>query len=292
MRVRWLITGLVILIIAVFAVPATAGVLTTSTYTYVFKGQELALPVDILTVQGHHLAPLELLETFNPRLSMDGDAISLTRGPVTVNMVLGSDTAWVDGKPRPLRTAPVKIAGRLFVPVEILPDLGASVTVDGKFVLMSDYNTQSEADAGQVDLTELHRQRTVKENIRDSNTFMSLSITALNADLLSDPESGIPWGTRLRLQSMLGTRLLLLVQVQNHSLRSATLDPTKLMLIGQNGRQYDYLKSEIAIDGTVTGPIAPGATRTAVLVYPPVAEAAFDVYYDGSMTVLGRLPNR
>ncbi|HWI63707.1 MAG TPA: stalk domain-containing protein [Symbiobacteriaceae bacterium] len=285
---RWsLILAVVLLLTAIAVPPAAAGVLTSASYTYLLKGRELELPVDLLTIQGAALMPEELVGALGLTPAVDGDAVRLQRGPVTVELQLGSEVATVDGKARLLKAGPVRVAGRLFLPAEILPDLGFTLTVDGKFVLLTDYLTDEPAKT----LSNL-KPFTLETTVRDGANLFGLKVTALTSDLLADPALGIPWGTQLRLRSLLQTRTLLLITVKNQSLRAITLDPAKLMLVGDGGRQYDYLKQEIPIDGSVTGAIAPGAQRSSVLAYPKADGDWFDLYLDGAQAVLGRLPAR
>jgi len=295
MRKRWYGILIILLVSVVtmgaLALPARAGILTSSSYTYLLKGKELNLPVDILTVQSSPMVPEELLGAFGLKLAAQGDAVELTRGPVTVRLVLGAETVWVDGKPRPLKAAPLKVAGRIFVPAEILPDLGAQLMVDGKFVLLTDYlsteaNAQEQVADGQVDGLPL------EAFVRDGATVANLSVRALTPELIGDPDLGIPWGTRLKLLSMLENRTLVMVAMRNQSIKATALDPAKLMLVDPQGRQYDYTKVEVPVDGSVTAAVAPGALRVSVLVYPKVESSEIELYYDGTGTVLGRLTGR
>lgn len=288
LRKRWLLALLLTALLAAIAVPvASAGVLTSASYTYLFKGREVEMSVDILTVQGATMAPEELLNVFGLKPVVDGDAIRLERGPVTIAMALGSDVAKVNGKAQLMKTGPMRASGRLFIPAEVLPELGISLTVDGKFVLLADYMA-SYTGVGGFDL----KGYTLDATVRDGVNLMGLRIIALSPENLDNPDLAIPWGTRLKLRALLETRTLLLVTLKNQSLKAITFDPAKMMLIGEGGRQFDYLKQEIAVDGTVTGSVAPGAVRTSVLAYTKVEGATFDLYHDGAQSVLGRLPAR
>lgn len=292
MRKRWYLVLLTVLVVvAAVALPAQAGILTTSSYTYLFKGKELSPAVDILTVQGSPMVPQEVLSAFGLTLKVQGDEVVLERGPVTVLMRLGAKTVWVGGKPRPLSAAPMVVSGRTFVPAEVLPDLGAGLTVDGKFVLLTDYSTAGDA-SDQVSAEGLLGTQTLEAFVRDGSTMANLTVTALTPALIRDPALAIPWGIRLRLLSMLENRTLVLVTVKNQSVKATAFDPAKLMLVDPSGRQYDYTKEEVAVEGSVTAAAAPGARRVSVLVYPKVDAAAIDLYYDGTGTILGSLPVR
>ncbi|HYF91317.1 MAG TPA: hypothetical protein VD969_03620 [Symbiobacteriaceae bacterium] len=288
MSKRWMLTLMLVAVLAAVAVPAaSAGVLTSSGYTYVLRGRELELPVDILTVQGAVLVPEELLAALELRPAVDGDAIRLERGPVTVELGLGSDVARIDGKARLLKAAPLLASGRLFVPAEVLADLGLSLIVDGKFVLLTRYDAAS-GDAGHVDL----KAHSLTTAARDGGSPYDLEVVALTPELLADPSLSIPWGTQLKLRALVETRTLLLVTLHNPAPRAVTLDPARLMLVDEAGRQYDYQKQEFPVTGSVTGAVAPGARRTSVLAFARVEGAEFDLYHDAAQNMLGRLPAR
>jgi len=291
---RWWMIGLLTLVLlASIAIPASAGVLTANNYTYLLRGRELDLPVDILSVQGAYLVPDELLAALGLTPAYDGDAIGLTRGSVTVELMLGSEIAQVAGKARQLKAAPMKVSKRSFVPAEVLADLGYSLTVDGKFVLLADYAPATPPPAlSQSEFDGVLKAHTVQGTIRDGSTYATVTVTALTAELLGDERLGIPWGTRLKLLQMLKTRTLLLVTMRNQSVKAVAFDPAKLMLVTDGGSQADYLKTEVAVDGSVTSPVAPGAVRTSVLAYSQIETDEFDLYHDGAGAVLGRLPAR
>lgn len=292
MRKGWYTILLAVLVaVAAAALPAQAGILTSSAYTYLLKGKELNPAVDILTVQGSPMVPQEILSAFGLSLQIQGDEVLLERGPVTVTMRLGARTVWVNGKPRPLAAAPMTVSGRTFVPAEVLPDLGASLTVDGKFIHLTDYLSAGDA-SDQPAAGGLLRAYTLESFIRDGSTMANLTMTALTPELIRDPALGIPWGTRLRLMTMLENRTLVLVSMRNQSIKATALDPAKLMLVDAKGRQYDYTREEVTVDGSVTAAVAPGALRVSVLVYPKVDAPEFDLYYDGTGNVLGRLSAR
>lgn len=296
MRKRWYLVLLTALLamgaLGVQALPARAGILTSSNYTYLLKGKELNLPVDIITVQSSPMVPEDLLAAFGLKPAIEGDGVVLTRGPVTVRLQLGAETVWVNGKPRPLKAAPLKVSGRVFVPAEILPDLGASLTVDGKFVLLTDYLGAADAATDAAAPTGALRAYTLESFIRDGSTMANLTITSLTPDLIRDPALGIPWGTRLKLLTMLENRTLVMVSMKNQSVKATSLDPSKLMLVDPQGSQFDYTKVEVTVDGSVTAAVAPGALRVSVLVYPKVNAESFDLYYDGTGNVLGSLSAR
>ena len=101
----WPALGL-LLALAVIAVPVSAGILTSGSYTYMFKGREQNLPVDILTVQGATLVPTELLSLVQVVPEAEADSVTLKRGPVTVQMRLGSETAVIGDTVKLLQSGP------------------------------------------------------------------------------------------------------------------------------------------------------------------------------------------
>jgi hypothetical protein len=292
---RWFALPALLLACAAVALPlrsARAGVLTSASYTYLLGGRELELPVDMLQVQGGWLVPPELLGALGLTPRSEGDVVLLDRGPVTVTLHLGAEVARIDGQVKLLKAAPLMVAGRLFVPAEVLPDLGAEVTVDGRYVVIHDYLPAAATDptaqvapaAGTVGPAEA-----MQGTIRDGSTLAAIRLVLLTPANVDDPALPLSWGTRLKLKALMEGRTLLLATWQNQSLKATALDPARLMLIDEAGRQYDYLKTEVAVDGQATSVVAPGASKTSVLVYPAVAGPAAQIYYDGAGSPLGRL---
>lgn len=289
---RWLIASLLLLLVLGAALPASAGILTSGSYTYLLKGQAVELPVDILSLRSRYLVPPELLALFDLTPAVDGDRIRLERGPVIVEMRLGSTTAHVDGEARSLGVAPLRAGERLFIPAELLPDLAITLEVDAKFVLLEDHLPAKpvELDPAAPPFDRRWADRTWQGSIREGSLVGQASITLLTPDLLSDPALRIPWGTRQRLLSLMESHTLLHVGLKNQSLKAMAIDPKKLMLVDSAGRQYDYLGVEIAVNGAVSSPVAPGASRTSVLAFPKVDAGSVTIYHDGSGTVLGTVP--
>lgn len=289
---RWLGLLLAVAVTVTAATgPAAAGVLTSDHYTYIIKGRELAIPVDILTIRGTHLVPEELLRGLGQTPLMTGETIRLQRGPVQVELTLGGLVAQVGGRQQVLPVAPMVVAGRLFVPVAILPSLGLALEVDGRFVLLQDFAPaepelpQPAADAYAQTLAE-HSLRYFMHGA--GGDFAWVRITRLTRDLLASEQMEMDWGTRMRLLTLLETRTLLLVTVENTSDRSIALDPQRWLLTDDRGNQYDYADLEIAVTGKVTAPVAPGATRIAVLGYDR-AEGPLTVYDDAGAVIIGQV---
>jgi hypothetical protein len=281
-----------ILLVVAGAVRAFAGPLTAGSYTYFLQGRELEVPVDILVVRGAPLLPEELLGILGIKPVLAGDRLSLTRGPVTVQLALGSDTARAEGRQLILAVAPMLVSGRVFVPAEVLPWVGFSLEVEGKFVLIRDYaagNRDAGVPAETVSLASLWAARTVQNQIRSSSgAYGQVTVTVLTPELLSEDGVRMPWGTRQRLLSMLDSRTLLLVTLRNDSQRALSFEPARLLLTDPDGRQYDYLQAEIAIEGRVTGMLAPGAVRTSVLTYE-LSTGSLTFFYEPNGDTLGRV---
>lgn len=294
MRKRWPVLLLALVLLFAVTLPASAGVLTAGNYSYIISGQEQVLPVDIITVQGTTLVPTDLLDTLSLTAHTEGTQVTLTRGPVNVVMHLGSAVAAVDGKQRPLKSGPLSVSGHLFVPVDILPDLGVSLTVDGHFVLVQDFYTPDAAPVNEQSDPDFARKlaaHTVQSTLRDGNAVGNVTITRLTAELLHDPGLEIPFGARVRLESLLDSQTLFLVTLKNQPSLGATLalDPQKLMPVDPDGHQYDYGRMEVPIDGQVTAALAPGASHTSVLAYDK-ADGPLTLYYSSIPYTLGRLP--
>jgi hypothetical protein len=139
MRKGWPLILLLLLSLVVAVPAADAGMLTSGSYTYLYRGDELDLPVDILPQRGGYLVPEELLADVGLRPAVDGERIALERGPVKIEMALGDTLARMDARDRLLQVAPVRIAGRLFLPAEVLPEMAISLNVDGKLVTLANY---------------------------------------------------------------------------------------------------------------------------------------------------------
>jgi len=292
MRKRWWLLLVTLAVLLALAVPANAGILTAGNYTYLLYGQEVPLPVDILTLQGDTLVPTDLLAAVNLKPTQDGKAITLQRGPVSVQLQLGSPTAQVDGKVKLLGTGPLLASGRLFIPADVLPALGVQVTVDGKFVLITDYMPAAAVPSPQGDATydQDYADQSVSATFRSGSAIGQLGVTMLSPALLSDARLPLDWGTRVKLLSMADTQTLLLVSVRNTSALATTLtvDPAKLLIVDNFGTQHDYLKTEVPVSGTVTSAVAPGATRSSVLAFSQVT-GSFTVYYTDNSEALGRV---
>lgn len=292
MRSRWWLVPLVLTLLLAAAWPTYASVLTSNNYTYLLRGQELNVPVDILIQRGAPVVPPELLNRFGLTLKEESGRILMERGPVTAELRLGDPTALIDGRSHALKTGPVRLSGRIFTPAEVLPHLGIQLEVDGKFVYLTDFGVGAPDQQPLPDFAHRLGSRTLRAPIRDGSNTGELEVIFLTRELLLDPALPVNWGARMQLLSLIPDRTLLMVTLRNHAVRSISLDPNRLPLIGASGRQYDYLRQEIAIDGQVTLPLAPGAVRTSVLVYPEVPETAVTLYYDPSGSMIGRLELR
>lgn len=287
MRQRWWMVLVVVVLLAAMAIPASAGILTSSQYTYLLGGQEIDVPVDIYSMGGSFLVPEEFLSRFDVTVRLTGERVRLTRGSAVIELHLGSRTATVDGKRRVTAIPTIRTGGRVMVPAELLSDLAVSMEVDGKLVMLTDA-TRTVVPGNTGDYSLLFGNRTFTSYIRDGSNMVEVQITVLAEDLLGHSSLPLSWGVRQRLLNLNEERTLLMVRMRNVSVKAMALDPTKLMLVDDQGRQYDYLKQEIAVDGLVSAPLAPSAIRTSVLVYPKVADGLFTVYHDGTGS-LGRL---
>lgn len=293
MQKHWWLSLLLAVLVVVGAAshPAAARVLTSDNYTYMLKGRQLTVPVDILTIRNTQLVPEELLRALGVAAGLTGEAIGLERGPVQVELTLGSLTARVGGKQQVLPVAPMVVSGRLFVPAAILPSLGLDLAVDGRFVLLEDYLAaepvprQIPADAYAQLLAE-NSLHFFLPGVGDA--FAWVSITRLTADLLAGEQLELDWGTRLRLLALLETQTLLLVSVENTSSRSITLDPRRWLITDESRHQHEYAGLEIEVAGRVTAPVAPGAIQVAVLGFDR-AGGPLTIYDDASSILLGQV---
>lgn len=291
MRRRLFLVLAVLLILATAAAAVQAGPLTAGSYTYVMQGRELAVPVDILSIQGAYLVPPELLRILDLTPQLSGDTVTLKRGPVAAVLQLGQDTAVIGGDRRLLDTAPVLLAGRVLVPAAVLPYLGFELEVDDNFVLLRDYVTNQEflnLPRQEPDFEEIRGRRTARGVIYGtSGAYSYVDMTALTPELLQDERLEMDWGTRVRLLSLLPSRTLFLVTMRNVSQRTMSLDPAQLLVTDDQGRQYDYL-TEIPVNGLVTAVVAPGAVRTSVLAYE-YSNVTLTIFSEANGSDLGRV---
>lgn len=287
MHKRWLLVALLCLLFLTTAAPAGAGMLTTGTYTYLILGSQVDYPVDIVPTRGGYLVPAEILATFGLVPTHQGSDITLKRGPVTIKLELGSDTMRVDDRQVVAKAAPSLINGRLFLPADLLPELGISLDVDGKFVYLTDYLSQAVDGPRSPDFKANWDDHTAERPLWLGGQYAYTYMTVLTRELLADPALEIPWGVRLRLLSLLQSRTLVYTTVRNSGIRAVALDPKQLMLVDDNGRQYDYLNLEVPVFGTVSSLIAPGATRTSVFAFPQVEPGRVTFYHNAAEEIVG-----
>jgi hypothetical protein len=268
--IRWLFAILLVLLMGSSA-PAFAGGLTAQEYTYLLDGRSVAVPVDIVPVQRTFLVPRELLQTAGVTVTATGSTAELARGPVTVKLVLRSDTADVDGRTLLLGAAPMAVGDRLFVPAEVALELGFEIQVQGKFVFITDYAAALEKPLSSMDpdaYARLWKAQTVTSSLRQADgASAALQITLLTPAMLQDTQLQIPWGARMKLLALPPARSLAMVTVANTSGRPVQLDPASLSLVNDAGQQADYLNEVLPLDGSVLALLAPGASRTGVLFY-------------------------
>lgn len=293
MRKRWLIVGLVLLVVLALTAPASAGIMTTGSYTYMLRGNQIDYAVDILPVKGGYLVPPDVLESFQLTPTVTGENIVLKRGPVRVELRLGSDIARVDGRQLVTKAAPSYISGRLFLPAEVLPELGISMEVDGRVVLLTDHvKAITELGSGSPNFQAAWNGHSTQGSLRLDGQYAYGTFTVLTKDLLSDPGLQISWGVRQRLLDLLETRTLVYVHLRNTGIKAISLDPAKMILVDPNGQQYDYLKLEVPVEGTVSAPVAPGAHRASVLAFPKVEADYVSLYHDAAGNVIGTVPTK
>lgn len=288
MKRYWLPLALALLL-TVGVARAFAGPLTAGNYTYIVSGQELDLPIDILLVQGQPLVPEEMLAALQIRLETNGSSVRIGRSPASAGLKLGSSLLETEGRTIRLKSFPIRVSGRTFVPAEALSYLGFQVTVEAKFVLVQDLvpagggPTVPTGDA----LTAAWDGHTLKSFIRGtSGAYGNASFTALTPELVLSDRVDLPWGTRLTLLDRLFTQSLLLVTLENTSYRILSMDPAKLLITDTDGRQHDYLKEEIQVQGSVTGSLAPGAKRTSILAFDKMA-GRLTLFYEPMNEVIG-----
>lgn len=270
---------------------SSAANLTAGNYTFLLEGEEITFTVDPVSRRDGLLVPAEVFTRLDVAIAgQQGRNFTLTKGPNTVKVDLGSPLFTVNGKTESFPLYSVRLNGRLFLPIELLKYFGIDAIVDGTYVMIRDAakgfpmrNETPEAYA------ELVGKRSFPALTRlDTSIYINAEYTLLNDQILSSNRFEVPYTTRMRLLAMSQTNTLVLVKLVNGSFRSGTLTTNGLFLIDSARRQFEVSQVFDLGEGMVNSRLAPGADRIGILVFPKVSTpGAVTVYYDAHNAVLG-----
>jgi len=274
---------------------SSAANLTAGNYTFLLEGEEVTFTVDPVSRRDGLLAPAEVFVKVGiPVTGQQTRSYTLQTQNVTVKATLGSPFIEVNGKQEVLPLYPVRLNGRLFLPLELLRFFSIEYVADGNYVSMRDVTKDLPLVRAlpSNEYESLRRDRVLTANTKlDTNIYVDVTFTLLGHDLLSATNLDLPITTRINLMVMAQTSTLVMVNVSNTSFRSGALPTAGLFLVDSGRRQYEVTSVLNIGDGLVTGKLAPGADRTGILVFPKVAANAqrLTVYYEPNGGPIGTL---
>lgn len=266
-------TGALLAAIAV-AIPSTSSAanLSSGSTSYVVNGQEETFTFDPIQRKNGTLVPLELFQRFGVEIDgATGNLIKLTKGSTQINLTLGRTAALINGLPASVTVEPVRLSGRLFLPAELLREFGVEFSQESGYVFLREFvsGQPTVKVTDQAEYNSLKSSRTFNPSVKlDSGQFAQAQFTMLNKDLLQMDKLPVSMGARARLQGLIETNTLVLVNLQNYASKSGAFQTTGLYMIDNNRNQYDVQEVIDLGGGLLTGKLAPGADRMGVLVFP------------------------
>lgn len=268
-----LATGALLAAIAV-AIPSTSSAanLSSGSTAYVVNGQEESFTFDPISRKNGTLLPIELFQRFGVEISgATGNLIKLTKGPTQVNLTLGRTATLVNGLPNSVPVEPVRLSGRLFLPAELLREFGVEFSQESGYVFLREFVTGQPTVkiTDKAEYQSLRASRTFSPSVKlDSGQFAQGQFTLLNKELLQMDQLPLSLGARARLQGLIETNTLVLVNLQNYASKSGALQTTGLYMIDNNRNQYDVQEIIDLGEGLLSNKLAPGADRMGVLLFP------------------------
>jgi hypothetical protein len=266
-------TGALLAAIAV-AVPSSSSAanLSSGSTAYVINGQEETFTFDPIQRKNGTLLPIEVFQRFGVNVEgATGQLIKLTEGSTQINLTLGKTAITINGLPASVTVEPVRLSGRLFLPAELLREFGVEFSQESGYVFLREFVT-GQATVKVTDQNEynnLKSSRTFNPSVKlDSGQYAQASFTLLNKDLLQMDKLPVSMGARARLQGLIETNTLVLVNLQNYASKSGAFQTSGLYMIDANRNQYDVQEVIDLGNGLLTGKLAPGADRMGVLVFP------------------------
>lgn len=266
-------TGALLAAIAV-AVPSTSSAanLTSGSSSYIINGQEETFTFDPIQRKNGTLLPIEVFQRFGVQVDgATGNLIKLTKGSTQVNLTLGRTASILNGLPSSVSVEPVRLSGRLFLPSELLREFGVEFSLESGYVFLREFvvGQPTVKVTDQAEYDRLLNKLTYNPQVKlDSGQYASSSFTLLNKDLLQMDKLPISAGARARLQGLIETNTLVLVNLQNYATKTGSFQSSGLYMIDANRNQYDVQEVIDIGQGLVTDKLAPGADRMGVLVFP------------------------
>jgi len=279
---------LVAVLALVFSVPTTqAATLTSGNYTYVVGGEETVFPFDPIVKKDGFLLPVDVFTSLG--ITVDNPqkkSMSITRDKVTVNVTLGQP--WVtlqDGTQINVAPVPMRVSGRVFLPVQILAELSIDVQTDSSIITLRDLGSALTGVSGYPDPTTF---ATAKQNATltgvvksTEGPYLNIDVTYLTPALAASPALVADAGTRSRLVRMLDTNTLLLVHLKNTygGNRGLTFNPSTLYIFDNTGMQYEYAGTTIDVQGSISTKVAPTVDKYGILAFQKVSINASSLSY-------------
>lgn len=265
---------LLLLLLAITSAAAAAP-LTGGNTLYLINGAETQFLFDPIQRKDGQLLSQEVFERLGVSPSPVGPTITLQRAEAKVTLTLGETEAEVNGESFYFTPAPVRIGERLFLPLSLLPELGFTVAVDTGVVQIRDVGRDLPVEPG-WDLAEWTRRKQLATQMGvvrsdDQRGYLSLEVTHLTPELVASRHFPARFGQRALYLDQLKRGTAFLVRAANHSGRSVTLQPSSLMLVDGNGRQYN-LRQALEHQGLVSQTMAYGAVTSTVLLFERVPD--------------------
>lgn len=276
-RVLALVATAAMLVALIALVPASSSAanLTGGQTTYVIDGEEVTFAFDPIRLAGGTLLPLEVYQHFG--IQVEGalaQNVSLKKADVTVRLALKTGLIQVENETLSSAVAPMRLNGRLFVPADLLRYFGVEFTQDGSYALMRQYvpGMPTVMKIEESEYNSLLIGRRFEASIKaDSGIFLYGNFTLLTPEMVSAEQFELAYGTRARLQNLLQTNTLILVDVRNTSAKTGAIAPGTLFLVDNQHNQYDLVSMLDIGRGLLSNKLAPAASRAGVLVFPKVA---------------------
>lgn len=289
---KWLGTGMLLLLLVVSAAPVTAATLSGGSYTYVVNGQEVNFAFDPVALKDGLLLPLEVFEHFGITAEASGRSLVLKRHSTTARLTLGSLAYDLSGAAAMLPAVPLQLNGRHFVPADLLRPFGVEFSHEGSLLIMDDLAVgMPEVVSYQPEEMRLLRQGRIFSAVvrADNGSYMQGEFTWLSPELTGASQLELDTWDRARLQRLLKTNTLILVKLSNTSSKAGQFNAAGAYLLGSSRTQYDLVRTLDLGSVSITSKLVPGAERHGVLVFPKVDEGTrqLSLYYDPNGSTLG-----
>ncbi|HWI50537.1 MAG TPA: copper amine oxidase N-terminal domain-containing protein [Symbiobacteriaceae bacterium] len=287
------IGALLVALVAYNPSTTTAANLTGGQYTYLIDGEEVTFTFDPISRKDGLLLPIEVFQKFN--INIEGAltrTITLSRDGVSAKITVGATAFELNGLPRSLTTAPLRLNGRVFLPADLLKEFGVDFSQDGNYVSLRNF-TDRTFRVDQLTDSEwnsLKGFRGFTSMLKaDSGVNMYGEYYLLNEQMVTAANLNITYGNRARLLGLLESNTLVLVKVSNLSNKAGGVVTAGMALIDNQRNQYD-VQSVVDIGyGLLTSKLAPAGDRYGVLAFPKLPANVVNaiLYYDNNGSSLG-----